>query len=199
MSKKKGFDFSFSKQEVFDLIVSWLSLSLAFSVFSGGIFSIPNFLELFPIILAALGTGFIVHELSHRQASRHYGFHSEYRAWYPGLVFAFILALVTRGSFIFAAPGATYTFGNPSPKQNGIISAAGPLSNIIMGFLFLIIGFFILPGFLPFFFILSTINFWFATFNLIPIFPLDGSKVIAWNFGVWITMIAISAFFVFFF
>ena len=37
-----------------------------------------------------------------------------------------------------------------------------------------------------------SINSFLATFNLIPIGNLDGSKVLNWNSGVWIVTIAIS-------
>ncbi len=37
-----------------------------------------------------------------------------------------------------------------------------------------------------------TINSYLATFNLIPIWNLDGSKVLRWNGLIWIVTIAIS-------
>jgi Zn-dependent protease len=33
------------------------------------------------------------------------------------------------------------------------------------------------------------VNIWLGLFNLLPIPPLDGSKIFAWNFIVWIGML----------
>ena len=38
-----------------------------------------------------------------------------------------------------------------------------------------------------------SINSFLAVFNLLPIGNLDGSKVLTWNFGIWLVTIAIAA------
>lgn len=144
--------------------------------------SFPN---VFPIALAAVGTGFILHELAHKYVAIHFGAQAEYRAWSIGLLIALITSLF---GFVFAAPGATYVYGgnNIGTRENGIISLAGPLTNIIIAILFFIpmmafahnyIGQ-ILSG-------VVFINLFLALFNLLPIPPLDGSKVFNWNKIVW--------------
>jgi len=186
----------FSPQEIKDLIISWLTLSLAFAVVLNPVFfNITNLVLSLPLALLAVGTGFVLHELAHREMAKHYGFHSEFRAWYPGLLIAIGLAVITMGQFIFAAPGATYFYGqNVTKKQNGIISLAGPAINLILGIALLIISGFIADAFIgKMLGYAALINFWFALFNLLPIYPLDGSKVIAWKPFVWIVFIAISA------
>ncbi len=196
---KKSF-FYFSPQEKKDLLVSWLTLSLAFAVVINPVFfNISNLLFSLPVALVAVGTGFVFHELAHREAAKAFGFHSEFRAWYPGLLIALGLAIATMGSFIFAAPGATYFFGeNITRKQNGLISLAGPVTNIILGILLLIIATLTSGQFIQTIFIYAgTINFWFALFNLIPIYPLDGSKVLPWKPEIWAVMIIISGILVF--
>ena len=68
------------------------------------------------------------------------------------------------------------------PKRDGsLVALAGPASNIILGILFCVVFFFL--GFRGFgwyrlltFFI--QVNFGLAIFNLIPLYPLDGSKVL---------------------
>jgi len=185
----------FSPQEAKDLLISWLTLSLAFAVVINPVFfNISNLILSLPIALLAVGTGFILHELAHREMAKHYGFHSEFRAWYPGLLIAIGLAVVTMGQFIFAAPGATYFFTREvTRKQNGIISLAGPLTNIIIGIILLIVSGAIADAWIgKMFMYAALVNFWFALFNLIPIYPLDGSKVIAWKPFIWIIFIVIS-------
>ena len=44
----------------------------------------------------------------------------------------------------------------------------------------------------------AMINFFLALFNLLPIPPLDGSKVFTWNIPIWVVTIAIAAIGVFF-
>ena len=197
----------FSKKEKIDLTLSWIILSLAFSLvllrfklFSDLLVAGSNmpFEVAIPIAFIAVGTGFVFHELAHRQAARHYGFHSEYRAWYPMLGMAVVFAFLT--GWILAAPGATYFFGqNVSRKQNGMISFAGPLINIILGFLFLLIGLSFNGTIIATIIVsVAMINFFFAFFNLLPILMLDGSKVIAWDPKVWIIGIAIAGIMSFF-
>lgn len=162
-----------------------------------GFLNLGSFASVFPIALAAVGTGFILHELAHKYVAIHFGAEAEYRAWPFGLVIALITSLV---GFVFAAPGATYVFGgkNIGLRENGIISLAGPLTNILIAVIFFIpmitfshnyIGQ-ILSG-------VVFINLFLALFNLLPIPPLDGSKVFEWNKGIWaITFIPLAYLFI---
>jgi len=179
-----------------DLIISWLTLSLAFSlIISENFLELMSLAEAVPIALIAVGTGFVFHEMAHRQAARHYGFHAEYRAWREGLIFAVLFAFISGGKFTFAAPGATYIFAqNISAEKNGKISVAGPAINVLLGFALLFASLAIANEFIKMaLFYAGYINFWFAFFNLLPIGPLDGTKVFMWNKGVWIAMLAVSA------
>ncbi len=187
-----------NQREITDLFISWLTISIAFAWMGTRILNpggTQEFVTQFVIVLIAVGTGFVLHELAHKYVAIHYGAHAEFRAWKEGLILAVVLALISNGEFVFAAPGAVYVLGNRiTLKQNGIISLAGPVTNLLIvlffGLLLSIIG----PpqGFLRDL-ILSVmhINFFLAAFNMLPIPPLDGSKVFAWSKGAWlVTMLA---------
>ncbi|MBU0662043.1 MAG: site-2 protease family protein [Candidatus Diapherotrites archaeon] len=180
------------RREWIDLTISWLTISFAFAVLWKGLFNIGPLFDFLPISIVAVGTGFIFHELAHRNVARHFGAHAEYRAWSVGLVFAFISALV---GFLFAAPGAVYIYGrNINARKNGIISAAGPAVNIIIAFIFLIIAPLVAGTqlLLDIAIFSARINFFLALFNLLPIGPLDGSKVFVWDVKVWVAMFTIA-------
>jgi Zn-dependent protease len=174
------------------IATSVITISIAFSVMSlytGGLFS---FLGDFPIVFITLGLGFVLHELGHKYTAMRYGCWAVYRAWLPGLALAVGLALFTGGAFVFAAPGAVYIGGKPiSRKENGVISIAGPLINITLGVLFLLLaavsGDSLLRAVGG---VGSSVNFFLAFFNMLPFPPLDGSKVIEWNVGIWLLAIA---------
>ncbi|MDR3063281.1 MAG: site-2 protease family protein [Methanobrevibacter sp.] len=191
--------FKFTKYEVRDLIISFLVISFGFAI----LYSNRNFsaLEFFlPIAMVGVGTGFILHEIAHKLSSMHYGYWAEYKLWTSGLIIALVSSLF---GFIFAAPGAVYTYGTYiDEKQNGIISLSGPVTNIILAIIFLILSIIVYISYVPgdiinqiLFLTFSlgfSINSYLATFNLIPIWNLDGSKVLRWNGLVWVTAIAIS-------
>jgi Zn-dependent protease len=181
------------KKEINDLLISWLTISLAFTwVFSN--FNLINlfkgtaissqFIEFLPISLIATGTGFIFHELAHRYTAIHFGAHAEYRMWPHMLFLAAIFSFLF--GFVFAAPGAVYIYGQHiSRKQNGLISLAGPATNIFIAIIFLIL-FTNFSGWIANMMLwVAYINFFLGLFNLLPIGPLDGSKVFKWNPIIW--------------
>lgn len=60
-------------------------------------------------------------------------------------------------------------------RDSGLISFAGPLSNLILGILLIFLGRLLQ---IEEFYIVAYINFFLAFFNLIPIYPLDGFSVV---------------------
>jgi Zn-dependent protease len=177
---------SIQNQELTDLLISWISLSAAFAfVFSDGGLNMTSFGSALAIAALAVGTGFLMHELAHKYVAIHFGAKAEYRAWNFGLLVA--LAVAIFGRFIFAAPGAVYIFGKKvSIKENGIISLAGPVMNIVVGLVsFAIAGMYSTSQIGNVASVVGSINFYLAMFNLLPFFVLDGAKVFEWNKLVW--------------
>ena len=85
--------------------------------------------------------------------------------------------------------------------MNGKIKIAGPLTNIVLAILFILIAALIYPFSLHsqtihLIYLICTVGFsvnsFLATFNLIPIYSFDGTAVLKWSIGFWIIAFAIA-------
>jgi Zn-dependent protease len=176
----------FSKREIFALLKAWIVISLAFAIlFYDGK---TNYFIVFLASLLTAGLGFLLHELAHKLIAQRYKLYAEFHS------FDFMLLLALAFSFfgfIFAAPGAVFIHGEINKKKNGIISMAGPLTNIGLAIIFFIMLKFNFISFISEFGF--RINSLLALFNMIPIMSFDGHKVLEWNKIVFTSIITIAA------
>lgn len=178
-----------SIREAKDITISVLALSLALSIAQGGgikVFATPlKLIFMISFFAITVGTGFVLHELAHKFVAMRFKGYAEFKMWTQGLILALVFSLF---GFVFVAPGAVYIYLSRITKmQNGLISLAGPLMNLALSLFFLVLGF-VLPfkfGELNIWGFASFVNIWLGLFNMIPIFPLDGSKIIDWSIFVW--------------
>jgi Zn-dependent protease len=187
----------FTSKEVLELIFAWVSLSMAFSLSFGA-----KGLHTFAIALLITGSAFVLHELSHKFIAVRYGREAEFRVWWQGIAVALFMAVLTyilfgpSGVFFFAAPGAVYVAPLVSSwrfaearlinlKVEGMISVAGPLSNFVMCVLFEALSRANLFDLSYVFKDVVFINVYLGLFNMLPVGPLDGRKVLAWSRLVW--------------
>lgn len=185
------------KEEIKEIIISVVAISFAFTIVFAGLESIwtyPEHFAMFMLIaMVTVGTGFVFHEMAHKIVAIFYGGQSGFRMWTSGLLFMLLMSLF---GVLFAAPGAVYIYApRITKRQNGIISAAGPITNVLLAFFFLMLSAANpLKIYFPFLEYGKGINVWYfgaqinlllALFNMIPAFPLDGSKVFAWNKLMW--------------
>jgi len=178
----------YSATEIRDIVISVAVLSVAFAImFSRAGWRGFTMLELIGISAIIVCTSFVIHELAHKFVAQRLGAWAEYRMYPFGLMLALMLSFM---GVIFAAPGVVYINGYIDDEDNGKISAAGPAVNIIMG-TFAVIMAYMTGGVLSsIFWIMATINAFFAVFNMIPILPFDGSKIFKWNVAVYLLMVA---------
>lgn len=165
-------------REMRDLGAAWLVLGLAFANLIDGLTLRPV-----GIALATVGIGFLLHELAHRVVARNFGLSAVFRADYQMLGLAFLLSFA---GFIFAAPGAVYTSGGRSGRQQMLISVAGPVINIVLALMFLVV-----PGVVGSYGF--RINAWLALFNMIPFGGLDGQSVLRNNKPVYAVVTVVAA------
>lgn len=133
-------------------------------------------------------TAFFGHEMMHKYVAMRNRYYAEFRKWNLGLLISIITSVF---GFVFVLPGATMIYGWLDKKTNGIVSIAGPIYNLVIGLLFISISF-ILKFYSSIFYFLGQINIWVSMFNMLPIPPLDGSKVLRWNITIWISVFIIT-------
>jgi len=176
-----------SFSEIFYIIILTLAVGYIISgyiripgLYSGGL----NWRSIkFAILVAAPAV--VIHELGHKFAGIALGYASFFHIWWFGLVIG--IALRAIGSpFLLLAPGYV-SIPATNPVHLGLIAFAGPFINLVLFLAALIV----LKNkrrmkkkeFL-FWHLTKVINMWLFIFNMIPIPPLDGSKVFGALFGL---------------
>ena len=200
-----------SRREEFDLLIAWIAISLAFlivQIVPNGILgpAIPitpfGALETLGISLVTVGVAFILHEMAHKFTAIKFGYWAEFRK--DNNMLLIMGALAALVGMIFAAPGATVIYDTTgrgiSREQNGKISIAGPLINLLLCIPFVII--FLIGGgfsaavsgnlFAKLGLAGIQINAIIAAFNLLPVSILDGRKVWAWNKVVFVVTVIVA-------
>lgn len=197
--KKPG---SFSRTEITHLAVSIGVLTVAFAfAFTGGLVlgsfllggKQQSIIAMLPVAFFGILTGFFFHELAHRYVAHKYRLWAEFRMYPLGLLLALFLGVFF--GFVFAAPGAVVIRGGVKSFEMGNIAVAGPLANVAVAAstapLFLYVNF-STPIVNKIIGAICIINAVLATFNLLPFGPLDGIKILRWNFHVWIVLFAVA-------
>lgn len=189
----------FSEEEISQLIKAWAAIALAFTIAGtigsgrsfGSADALSVFLPIFLISVLTVGLAFLLHEMAHKFLAQYYGCWAEFRSFDMGLLLALMMSF---SGLVFAAPGAVMINGVVSTKEYGKIAAVGPLTNIVLSLLFMGVAFLVpLAGWWGQLLAHGAfINAWLAMFNLIPLWNLDGLKIVRWSKGVWLLLVAAS-------
>lgn len=180
---------NFSSIEIKEILKAWFAISIAFGILiTGNLFS-SEFLINFLISILTVGIGFLLHELAHKFVAQRYNYYAEFRADNKMLLVSIVSAFL---GFLFAAPGGVMINGGTNKRNFSLIASAGPAMNLVLAFVFLLIssssfGFVNIIGTFGF-----NINSWLALFNLIPIFPFDGKKIIDGSKQIYFGLLIIS-------
>jgi len=180
----------FSNKELRDLAIAILLLSF--------ILSFPD-LNLFFLAILIVFFSYFLHEMGHKMIARKLGCMTNFKLWPAGIfvgIFSAFFKLISGIDIVFVAPGFVeimpYRFGRwgfkvvtLGTKDLGLISLGGVGINILLMIIFKAI-----PG--QVFELLSYYNGLIALFNLLPIPPLDGSKIFLWKEWFWLFLIFIT-------
>lgn len=184
--------FSGQTNDNLELLKAWAGTSIAFALYRVGASQVLTaaFVQSLLISAVVCGLGFVLHELAHRIVARNYGAEAHFIADVRWLLLSIVIAFA---GFFIAAPGAVWHRGYLTARQGGLIALAGPVTNLALSLIFLVIfpiGY--AAGLQDNWWVQMCLigvglNAWLGLFNMIPAGPFDGAKVLAWNqvvFGV---------------
>jgi len=182
------------------ILITIVILSLVF----GSYYLIHGDLAMYLLLAVIASLAVIPHEYAHKFTAIKMGCISRYILDPMGLIITLISA-IPYIPFKIIAPGYTLVSiirydPHYVKRLNGIVSFAGPLTNLFISVISLaiLIALYrftvtaINPYMLLFLRFNAYWNSWVALFNLLPIPPLDGSKVITWKPHLWLSALLLS-------
>lgn len=180
--------FWFSKEENLHYIIVVIGLAFiaSWTKWGGDTFDATTGLLNFGIALILVGLTVFIHHAGQRLTALSLGFRAEHKLWWHGLLIGLILVIISNGNIQFLAATGTLAYLMPAHRLGAMrygtnlktiskIVLAGPIANILLaGLAKSLVWLGILSSIGN---QLFTLNMWFAAINLLPIPPLDGSKI----------------------
>lgn len=179
--------FSFTQIEKRDLLIGsaiFVLVELSFAIYYTN-----TFLDLLVLGILTIPL-WLFHELAHKFVAQGNGLISDFRLD-PNMAIFSLFSIFLPIKII--APGVILSSGEYRLDTAGRISMAGPLTNILIGGIFLVFS-----SFMPFdwavvvFLLASRFSFDMALFNMLPFYVLDGAKVLKWNQSIFILIFSLS-------
>ena len=173
-----------------DTLIAIVLLALIFAYDYKNPLSTPLYL---PQALIAVAVVLLVNKIAHKLLAKRFGCTAYYKLWMPGVVFGLLLML-TGLKFpvigaVVVAPFAFARWGFKSRRlsmtEEGLMGLVGPGANILLAIFLRCF-----PGLMLSY--MSFVSAYFAIFNLIPMKPLDGSKILFWKPLFWLFLVIIN-------
>ena len=148
-----------------------------------------------------VGTAFVPHEMAHKVVAIRKGQFARYILWVRGLLFTMLTLIIGIGLIVPGFVAIVPMSRQMNKKDLGLVAFAGPAINAIIGAVSMVLGllvhygvFVLSPLFTqPNIFILITqFNALIALFNCIPVWQLDGAKILKWNKVAFFVLVAIN-------
>jgi Zn-dependent protease len=121
---------------------------------------------------------FLLHELAHKFSAQHFNLWAEFRVTMQGALITLISMFLP---FKLISPGAVMIAGTGTRETVGKTAIAGPVTNLILSAVCIMIA----AAGQELFWFIAFINAFLAVFNLIPFGIFDGLKVFRWNKPIW--------------
>jgi len=181
--------FWFQKDELSGFLITVFVVAFIFSFTDWGTdkFDVVVGISNLSVAVFIVAISIFVHHAVQRLVALWYGFRAEHILWWQGLTVSSLLAIFSNGK-IKLLPGSAlmihhlpihrlgaYRYG-PGLKAFSTISALGPFANLVFSTIVRVIGDVFFPNNV-FFLKLYSFNLLFAAYNLLPIPPLDGSRI----------------------
>ena len=192
-SKKIVFDLTY--EELYNIVVSVLVVALIFAY---------NFRDpattfgAYPQAFVAVAVVVLMYIAAQKFMARRLNCVAFYELWLPGLIVSMLLMIIGLKPIILVGTVslASYKLGRFGFKSThmtmteiGWIGAIGPSVAILLAALFKMLAAGPIVGVSSTFSYMATVSGIIAFFNLLPIKPLDGSKVVLWDPIIWIFML----------
>lgn len=171
--------FGFSKIELKHLLIgTLLVLGVGLTYFlSLDIASVSRPIMLIGITIA-FTLSFLLHEIAHKFTAQYYSMWAEFRLTLQGALITLVSVFLP---FKIISPGAVMIMGSGNRETIGKTALAGPITNIILSIICILIA----QISQELFWFIAFINAFLALFNLIPFGVFDGLKVFKWKKTFW--------------
>lgn len=129
-------------------------------------------------ITIAFTLSFLLHEIAHKFTAQYYSMWAEFRLTLQGALITLVSVFLP---FKIISPGAVMIMGSGNRETIGKTALAGPITNIILSIICILIA----QISQELFWFIAFINAFLALFNLIPFGVFDGLKVFKWKKTFW--------------